>query len=70
MSILEPIERRVDMLSLFDIKLAQLSAVFLALILAKLVPEILQISLWWFIGLLILCAVRPVYVFFFKRKLV
>ena len=67
MSILEPIVRRVDMLSLFDIKLAQLSAVFLALILAKLVPEILQISLWWFIGLLILCAVRPVYVFFLKR---
>jgi hypothetical protein len=36
------------------------------LIIVKLIPEILSIDIKWFIALTILCAIRPMYVFFLK----
>ena len=59
--------QRVRKLSVFDLKLAQGTAMFFALIIAKLISQIIDIDVWWFVGLGILCAIKPCYVFWFKR---
>ena len=55
---------RVKRLSIWDIKLAQGVAVFLGLIIAKLVPQILEVNVWWFVVLAGLCGIRPLVVVF------
>jgi len=40
---------------------------FFVLIIAKLIPDIMNISIWWFVALLVLCAAKPFYVFWFKE---
>lgn len=67
MNTIDKVNQRISRLSLLDIKLAQGCAIFLTLILAKLIPEIMSINMWWFIGLLFLCAIKPVYAFFIRR---
>lgn len=67
MGFLEDLTRRVRRLDIFDVKLAQLSAGFFVLIIAKLIPEIMDISIWWFVALLVLCSAKPFYVFWFKQ---
>jgi hypothetical protein len=64
---MENMNRRVKRCGIIDMKLAQGSAMFLALILAKLFPRILTISIWWFVGLLFLCAVKPMSIFYAKK---
>ena len=67
MGLLDDMTRRVRKFDIIDVKLAQSVAFFLALVIAKLIPDIMDISIWWFIVLLILCAIKPVYVFWFKE---
>jgi len=67
MDLLENMNQRVKKFSLIDVKLAQGAAMFLALIIAKYIPGIITLSVWWFIGLLIICAIKPCYVFFIKE---
>jgi hypothetical protein len=67
MGFIEDLTRRVRRLDIFDVKLAQLSAAFFVLIIAKLIPDIMDVSIWWFIALLILCSAKPFYVFWFKE---
>ena len=67
MGFIEDLTRRVRRLDIFDVKLAQLSAAFFVLIIAKLIPSIMNISIWWFVVLLILCSAKPFYVFWFKE---
>ncbi len=57
-------DERVKRLRIWDVKLAQGAAMFIALIIAKLVPQLMTVSIWWFVVLAALCAIRPVYVFF------
>ncbi|MBE0481649.1 MAG: hypothetical protein IBX68_11805 [Dehalococcoidia bacterium] len=64
---MEDMNRRVKRCSIIDVKLAQGSAMFLALILAKLFPQIMTISIWWFVVLLLLCAIKPVSIFCAKK---
>ena len=67
MGFLEDMTRRARKLDIIDIKLAQATSMFFALIIAKLIPGIMNLSILWFIVLLILCAIKPVYVFWFKE---
>ncbi|MFB0524103.1 MAG: hypothetical protein ACETVZ_01080 [Phycisphaerae bacterium] len=67
MGLLEYMDQRVKRFSLIDIKLAQGAAMFLALIVAKLIPQIMDISIWWFVVLLVLCAAKPFCVFWFEK---
>lgn len=67
MGLLEDMDRRVKKFSLIDVKLVQIVAMFLALIIAKLIPDIMDISIWWFVVLLIVCTAKPFYVFWFKE---
>jgi len=66
MGLLEDMDQRVKKLDLIDIKLAQGAAMFFALTIAKLIPDIMDLSVWWLVGLLVICAVRPIYVFWIK----
>ncbi len=61
----EEAERMVRRLRWFDIKLTQLSAVFVGLVFAKLIPALLELSVWWFVALAVILLARPVYASFF-----
>jgi hypothetical protein len=67
MSILENMNARVQRFSVFDLKLAQAAAMFVALITVKLIPQIMDLPIMWFIVLLVICAIKPFYVFFIKK---
>ena len=67
MSLLEDLNQRVKKFSFIDIKLAQAASIFFALIIVKLIPQIMNVCIWWFIVLLILCAIKPVNVFLSKK---
>ncbi len=58
---------RVKMLNIFDLKLLQATVIFFAIIIVKLIPRILEIDIWWFVVLLVLCLIKPFYVFFFRK---
>jgi hypothetical protein len=58
---------RVKMLNIFDLKLLQATVMFFAIIIVKLIPRILEIDIWWFVLLLVLCLIKPFYVFFFRK---
>lgn len=67
MGIMENINERAKKLSIFDIKLAQGAAMFVALMFAKLIPRIMEVSIGWFVALSVICAMKPSYVFFIRR---
>jgi hypothetical protein len=57
---------RVKRFTIFDIKLIQASAMIVALILAKFIPQLLDISIWWFIAALVIVSARPMYLMYAK----
>lgn len=57
---------RARRFGILELKLFAGAAMFLALIIAKLVPGILQVNVWWFVGLWIGFAARPMVVFYGK----
>ncbi len=67
MGLLEDMDKRVKKFGIIDVKLAQVTAMFVALIVAKLIPQIMDFSIWWFVLLLVICAIKPFYVFWFKE---
>jgi len=67
MEFLENMDQRVKKFGIVDVKLAQGAAMFFALIIAKLAPQIMEVSVWWFVVVLIGCAIRPAYVFWFDQ---
>jgi hypothetical protein len=67
MGLLEDMDKRVKKFGIIDVKLAQGAAMFAALIIAKLIPQIMALSILWFVGLLIICAIKPFYVFWLKE---
>jgi uncharacterized membrane protein len=64
MTLWEYFDSRARRFGIVDTKLALGAAMFLALIIAKLVPEILNVSVWWFVVLWIAFGIRPMLVFF------
>lgn len=67
MGLLEDMDKRVKKFDLVDVKLAQVTAMFGALILAKLIPVIMDINIWLFVVLFVVCAIKPFCVFWFKE---
>lgn len=67
MGLLEEMTERVRRFDIFDVKLAQGAAMFFVLIIVKLIPDIMDVSIWWFVVLLIICAIKPFYVFWFRE---
>ena len=67
MGLLEDMNQRAKKLGIIDLKLAQGAAMFFALVIAKLLPDIMDLSVWWFAAMLVVCAIRPFYVFWIKE---
>ncbi len=63
MGILEQGNNRVKRFGVVDLKLSQLAASCLALVIVKLMPQIMTLSIWWFVGLAVLFGFRPVVTF-------
>jgi len=61
------LSQRAKKFSIIDVKLSQGVAMFLALIIAKLVPEILHIDIWWFAAALVICTIKPFHVFWIRK---
>jgi len=57
---------RAKRLTIFDMKLVQGSAMIVALLFAKYVPELLDISIWWLLAALVVVSARPMYRFYLK----
>ncbi len=68
MTIFEDMNQRVKRLTIFDIKLVQACAMLVILIIVKLIPQIMMLSIWWFVALLVVCAIRPLYIFYFRKQ--
>ena len=60
--------RQVKKFTIFDLKLAQLWAVGFTLILVKIIPQIMELSVLWFVGVIALCAPRLAYVLWVKQN--
>jgi hypothetical protein len=67
MHLIDFFNERVKKLTIFDVKLVQISAMGVILIIVKLIPYIMTINIWWFIALSVICAIRPMYAFYFKK---
>ena len=67
MGLFEEMTQRVKKFDIIDVKLAQVAAMFSTLIIAKLIPDIMDVNIWWFVAFLIICAAKPFYVFWFKE---
>ena len=67
MGFLENMNKRAKKFSILDVKLAQVAAMFVALIVVKLIPRIMDINIWWFVALLVIFAIKPFYMFWIKK---
>lgn len=67
MKLWKEMDLRIKKFGIIDEKFAQMAAIFFALIIVKLVPQIMEFNIWWFVGLLIAFAIKPIYVFYFKK---
>ena len=67
MGLLEDMNQRVKKLGIIDLKLAQGAAMFFALVIAKLIPDVMDLSVWWFAALFVVCAIKPFYMFWFVK---
>jgi len=67
MGILENMNKRVKKFSILDVGFLKIAVMFGALIVAKLIPQIMDINIWWFVVLLVICAIKPFYVFWIKK---
>ena len=66
MKFIDDMNKRAQRLDIWDIKLAQGAAMCVILIIVKLLPQILTISIWWFVALLMLFAIKPLVSFYFR----
>lgn len=67
MNLLENMNQRIKKFGIFDEKLAQAAAMFLAFMLVKWFPQIMDMNIWWFFTGLVVCAIKPLYVFYIKK---
>lgn len=57
-------DRRARRLGILDTKLGQVAAISFALVIVKLFPQIMSISIWWFVALAVVCAIKPCVTFY------
>ena len=67
MAFLEWANNCVKKFNWIDVKLVGLASILIGFILVKWIPGILNINVWWFIVIAVLCLIKVYYVAFFKR---
>lgn len=68
MTMLEYFDERARRLGILDTKLAQAAAISFALIIVKLIPQIMELSVWWFVLLAVVFAIKPITTFFGSKN--
>lgn len=68
MSLWADMDARARRLGILDTKLVQAAAVFAVLAVVKVVPQIMAVSVWWFVGLAALCAIKPFCTFYIAKN--
>ena len=68
MSMIDYWNRKVKSFTIFDVKLAQGAAMAFALIIVKLFPQTMSLSIWWFVAFAVVCALRPAYAMWGKGR--
>ena len=58
---------KIQKFSFFDLKLIGVYSMLAGIILVKLVPEVLEINIWYFVTAFILCFLRLFYLMFLKK---
>lgn len=59
--------RKVKRFGIFEVKMAQGATIGFTLIIVKLFPQILGLSMLWFVALLVICAAPVHYALWFKK---
>ncbi|MFC1663974.1 hypothetical protein ACFL0A_02570 [Patescibacteria group bacterium] len=67
MSLFTWANKRIQLLTWFDLKLVGLSYLLIGLLLAKWMPSLLDINVWWYIIIAALGLTRVFYVIYFKK---
>lgn len=57
---------QVKKFTIIDVKLGEGAAMATTLIVVSFFPQILELSVWWFVAALVCCIIRPWYVVLFK----
>jgi hypothetical protein len=60
--------RKVKKFGILEVKMVQGAAIGATLIVVKLFPQILELSLWWFVALVVICALEVHYVLWLKKN--
>jgi len=68
MSIISYFNKRVKLLSIFDLKLAQIATALLMWIVIKIFPVLAKVDYFWLTIPLVLIAIRLFYVFYVKKE--
>ena len=67
MSLFKWANEKIKMLSWIDIKLIGFTGICFGIVLAILIPRILDINIWWFVVIIVLSCIRVYYVILFKK---
>ena len=59
--------QRLKLFTIWDIKLVQLAAMFVLIVLIKFIPQIITLNIWWYVAGCILAGIRPMYVMYLKK---
>jgi|GEM_PF-662786 len=60
------LHQRTKRLDFWDVKLISFGSIAVSFIIARFVPELLDVNPWWWGTLFLLCAMRPFYHFWVK----
>ena len=60
---IKSLHQRAKRLDYWDLKMLSLAMLFLGFLLARLVPELIDVSPWWWTTLIALFLLRPLYHF-------
>ncbi len=61
------LNKRIKYFTLFDVKLTQMTAMCVLIILIKFIPQITSLNTWWYVAGAIIFALRPLYLVFIKK---
>jgi len=60
--------RNEKQFTVWDMYLAQVWTMAWILIIVKIFPQIMQLSVWWFVAIIVLCAPRLLYIICIKKN--
>jgi hypothetical protein len=66
MSIITWSNEKIKKMDWLDFALVKTGCVAFGILLVIFVPELLELNIWWFVGIFVLALIRPLYRIYFK----